>query len=74
MTHAIVETVRRMLEDEYKAASAALRAVPGVSSRPNGLTPDSVKFSQPYRAAKLDSSRAFQALRTFNAKYKRGAV
>ncbi len=61
------ETARRALEAESKAASDALRALPGVGSGAMGLTPDSVRSSSEYRAARAASDRAFQALRRFNA-------
>ncbi len=63
----ITEAARNVLRAEYKAASDALNAIPGLSSGPMGLTPDSVRSSPEYRAARAASDRAFQALRRFNA-------
>lgn len=51
------------------AASAALNAIPGVSSGPNGLTPDTVKASQAYRQARRDFDCALRALQSFNARH-----
>lgn len=51
------------------AASAALNAIPGVSSGPNGLTPDTVKESQRYRAARREFDCALRALQAFNARH-----
>ena len=64
MTNGIVEAARAALESEVKKASADLKVFPRAA---NGLTPDAVKFSPEYRAAKSGFDRAFQALRKFNA-------
>jgi hypothetical protein len=55
------------LWDEHARASDALRAVPGIGSGPMGMTPDAVKASPEYRAAKLAYERAHAELRAFNA-------
>jgi len=52
-----------------KDASAQLNAVPGVGSGPMGLTPDRVKFSQPYLQAHSAYHRAAADVRAFNAKF-----
>lgn len=57
---------RAMIESELAQAGAALRAIPGVGSGPMGLTPDSVKFSPEFRAAKARHDIAFAALRRLN--------
>lgn len=55
-------------EKAWKAASAALKAIPGVGSGPMGLTPEHIRLSPEYRAAKTAYDRAFQAVRAENAK------
>lgn len=57
------------LRDAMYRASTALNAIPGISSGPNGLTPDSVKASQEYRAARREFDCAFRALQSFNGRY-----
>ena len=58
--------LRRLpIDDVVKSASDALKAFP---RHANGLTPDEVKFSIPYRAAKQKYERAFAKLRAFNSK------
>lgn len=66
MTDAI-ETARNTLRTELDRASAALQIFP---RGPMGMTPDEVKFSPEYRAAKEAADRAFAALRHFNTIYK----
>jgi len=51
------------IEARMKTASDALRRFP---RGPMGLTPDAVKFSPEYRAAKLAVDRTFAELRAFN--------
>lgn len=65
---AAVEMVRRELYRQMDVASAALKVFPRAA---NGLTPDAVKFSPEYRAAKAEFDRAFAAVRAFNGRYKR---
>lgn len=62
----IWRAARLALEAESKAASDAWRAIPGVSSGPMGLTPDCVKASPEYRAAKARYDRAHSALARHN--------
>lgn len=57
------------LRSAMYAASAALNAIPGISSGPNGLTPDTVKASQEYRAARRAFDCALRALQSFNARH-----
>jgi hypothetical protein len=52
------------LEQEVSAAGAVLRAFP---TGPMGLTPDHVKATPEWRAAKARYERAFAAMRKFNA-------
>lgn len=60
----LIEATKDEIEQEVAAASAALKAFP---KGPTGMTPDNVKFSPEYRAAKERYQRAFEALRTINA-------
>lgn len=54
------------LESAVSEAGAALRAIPGVSSGPLSLTPDSVKARPDYIAARRAYDAAFKALRDHN--------
>ena len=63
----VIEAARTALHTEYQTVSAALKAFP---RGPLGLTPDSVKASAEWKAAKRASDAAFAALRRFNATYK----
>jgi len=56
------------LERRYSVAKTAERAAGG-GFGPMGLTPDAVKASAKYRAAKQELDAAFAALRAFNAKW-----
>ncbi len=60
---------RDVLEQEVKAAGAALGGVSGISTGRMGLTPDSVKATPEYRAAKLRYDRAHRALAGFNGRF-----
>lgn len=57
-------SAQELAEAEAGAASARLKMFPKL---PNGLTPDDVKTSPEYRAAKADWNRAFAKLRKINA-------
>lgn len=57
---------RDRLMAENEAASRAWNALPGVSSGPMGLTPDAVKASPAYRAARARYEASHAALRAFN--------
>lgn len=54
-----------------KAASMALKAVPGVGSGGMGLTPQAVKETPEYQAAKAKYERAAETEREFAAKFNR---
>jgi len=53
------------LQSVHDAASKSLREVSGESG-PMGLTPDSVRASEAWKAAKLEERMAFLALRDHN--------
>lgn len=57
---------RSELEARHAATSDALKQFPRLA---NGLTPDNVRNSSGYIAAKLDYDVAFQRLRQFNQRY-----
>ena len=57
------KTEQALLEAESDAAGAALKVFP---KGPMGLTPDVVRATPEYRAAKARSDKAFQRLRDFN--------
>lgn len=62
-----IEITRDALRADVDRTSAALQVFP---RGPMGLTPDSVKGSAEYCAAKLEFDRAFAALRKFNTTFK----
>lgn len=66
MTYQIFAATTATLQSEADAASKALQTFP---RGPMGLTPDSVKFSPEFRAAKAAYDRAEAALRAFNGKH-----
>lgn len=57
------------LEGEAAAASAILRDFPGAGSGAMGLTPDAIKFSPEYRAAREGYASAAARLAQFNSKF-----
>ena len=61
--------MRNACEAHMKEAAQALKAIPGVGSGPMGLTPDSVKASPEYKAAKARFDWDFDSFRKFNAYY-----
>lgn len=62
----IAYAAKLQLERDVATASAALRAIPGGGTGPMGLTPDAVKFSAPYMAARAQYQTAHKASATFN--------
>jgi hypothetical protein len=62
-------------EERVREASARLKAIPGIGSGRLGLTPDSVKASAEYRAARAAYEEAHATAARFNerflAKFKR---
>jgi hypothetical protein len=54
---------QELLEQDLTSAGNALRAFP---HHPNGLTPDAVRATPEWRAAKSRADRAFKALRDYN--------
>jgi hypothetical protein len=48
-------------------AAEALKLIPGVGTGPMGLTPDSVRSTPEYRAARAAADRAFRELQAYNA-------
>lgn len=64
---------KHRLESDEAAASRLLKSVPGVGSLVSkgiaGLTPDHVKASPMYRAAKKEYAAAFNALREYNGAF-----
>lgn len=57
------------LEAFERRAAAELRGIAGVGSGSMGLTPDSVKASPEYRAARAAHDSAFRQLQQFNATF-----
>lgn len=55
--------------EQAERASVALRSIAGVGSGRMGLTPDSVKFSAPYRDARRAYDIAAAELRRFAGAY-----
>ena len=64
MTYTEAKAMGAAIEARLKAASAAMPK--GTGSGPMGLTPDAIKFSPEYRAAKLVVDRTMRELREFN--------
>ncbi len=62
----ILQAAQKILWEDHDKASAAVQVFIVAT---NGLTPDSVKFSQPFRTAKAEYNQAFQALRAFNKQH-----
>lgn len=65
----IAKAAQAALMVETKNASKTLRAIPGVGSGAMGLTPDAVRLSPEYRAAKAAFDAAFARERAFNGRY-----
>lgn len=65
MTFADFKARQSVLEAEYRAAVARLDAVSGERG-PMGLTPDAVKATPEWQAARKASDGAFAVLRVFN--------
>jgi hypothetical protein len=70
MDYATAKAHSEKLYAESVAASRALEALSGPKGR-MGLTPDSVKATSEWKAAKHASDAAFAALRKFNATFVR---
>lgn len=65
MTYNECKAMRAAAEAELREASMRLTRA-GAGSGPSGLTPDSVKATPEYRAARYDTDRAFSRLRRIN--------
>lgn len=68
MNYAEAKAKRDALEVVFRETSAALGKFP---SGNRGLTPDAVKATPEYQAAKTAFNRAFDDLRKFNAEFVR---
>ena len=66
MTYEEAKAEYDLLEAEAKATSEVLRAFP---RGPTGLTPDAVRATPEYRAAKTANDTVFARQRQFNAVY-----
>lgn len=62
-------SIRDALDAEVKAASARLKEVAGPERTPMGITPDSVKATPEWKAARRAFDNAFARSRTFNGRY-----
>lgn len=69
MSYAIAKAVQAELERARNDASRALSAITGVGSGAMGLTPDSVKASPDYRAARRAYDQRHADLAAFNARF-----
>lgn len=67
-TYAAAKAMAAALWDANSAASRALGQFP---TGPMGLTPDEVKATPEFQAAKAAFDRSFQALRRYNGAYTR---
>jgi len=61
--------IHARLEQAEKAASARLRAIPGVGSGRMGLTPDHVRASAEFKQAKAAHVQAAAQLAQFNGRF-----
>lgn len=66
MTYAEAKATAANIDAEVSAAEVALRSFP---AGPMGLTPDSVRVTPEYRAAKLAFDKSFAKLRAFNGTF-----
>lgn len=66
---ALFQVARDSREAMLERANATLQAIPGIGSGPCGLTPDSVKRSPEYQAARRACDSAHSALRQLNGKW-----
>jgi len=66
MTFEQAKAIRDQLDAAAAAAGRAIKAVPGVGTGPLGLTPDAVKASPEWRAARAAYDTAAAKLRGFN--------
>lgn len=69
MTYAIAKAVKAELEKARDDASRALSAIAGVGSGSMGLTPDQIKQSPEYRAARRAYVQRHADLAAFNARF-----
>ena len=69
MSYAAAKAVRDQLERDWRAASEALNALPGASTGPIGLTPDHVRSTAAYQAAKAAYDQRFASLQAFNRQF-----
>lgn len=69
MTYAAAKAVQAELERARDDASRALNALPGIGSGTMGLTPDSVKASPAFRAAKRAYDQRHADLAAFNGRF-----
>lgn len=65
-TYSEAKAMRDAIEAEVVSASAKLNAFP---KGPFGMTPENVKFTDEFRAAKTAYDRAFAKFRKFNAAF-----
>lgn len=68
MTYAIAKQIKQDLEAAVAVAGNALKVFPKAA---DGLTPDSIKISPAFRAAKQEYDLAFSRLRAFNEDFLR---
>lgn len=62
----ILRAAQESLRRQHESASKALKEFPRLAS---GLTPDDVRCTPEFRAAKAAYDGTFQALRNFNQRY-----
>ena len=60
------KAIQNRLENEYREASRAFKAIPDISDGIMGLTSDSVKSSPEWQTANTNFATAFANLRNFN--------
>jgi len=66
LTFATFRAAQNALQFQLDQASKKLETIPGHASGPMGLTPDEVKFTPRYQAARRDCEHAMAALQRLN--------
>lgn len=60
------KAIRDRLDGEVRNAERAIKSIPSVGSGSMGLTPDAVKATPEFQAARQEFFTAFEKLRAFN--------
>lgn len=69
MNYATAKAKRDAVEMAERAAAKVFKSIPGSGSGPMGLTPEHIRLSPEYRAAKEAWAKAFKALQDHNRRF-----